>query len=351
VWGYTIGVSGFTVQPLWWHYKCRPTKIYLEEVAYPAVRDVAVFYADFMSHCQIDDQGKVVLAPSVSPEHWGWTPKFERNRNCTFDIAMVRYTLEAAIEGATRLGRDAMLIDRFRKALERLPDYPTTRNDRPIVVDVEGAPPITYNIAVPATPVFPCDTVTYWSDSGEKELFTRTIEELRWNGNNSAIILGVGRARLSMPGSLEWLRQEVKARLRRNGTLTLNRHGHRFNDFGHYTEQFAVSMAISELLLQSVGDVIRIFPAWPRNKAARFHNLRAQGGFLVSAGHVAGKVQEVMVESTVGGRLELLSPWPSISVVRDEAGSAIVLHPDQRGIVEVATRPGEHLLFQHAQNF
>ena len=62
------------------------------------------------------------------------------------------YTLEAAIEGAETLECDRELVKRFEKCIERLPDYPLHGDSEPIVVDVQGAPPIEYNIAVPATP-------------------------------------------------------------------------------------------------------------------------------------------------------------------------------------------------------
>lgn len=344
VWGFTLGVSGFTVQPLWWHYKYQPDRAFLEQTAYPAVRDVAVFYADFIDQCERRD-GRVVLSPSVSPEHWGWTANFERNRNCAFDIAMVRYTLQAAIEGATTLGRDEDLVTRLKAALAVLPDYPRTQAEKPIVVDVQDAPPIEYNITVPTTPVFPGDVVTWQSPAGQRELFTRTLESIRWNGNNSIVMLGVARARMDMPDTLEWMRTEVKARLRPNGTLTLNRLGAGFNDFGHYTEQFGATMVLSELLLQSVDDVIRVFPAWPRHRDARFERLRTQGGFLVSSSLGAGEVESIEVESTVGGTLQLVSPWPRIAAQTSTEPTARPLTPDNRGIVRLPTRTRDRWIF------
>ena len=344
-WSYTIGVSGFAVQNLWLRYKYQPDLDYLENVAYPAIRDVSVFYANFIDQCQVQKDGKVELAPSVSPEHWGWTKDFAKNRNCTFDIAFTKYTLEAAIEAASILNKDRKLILRFKQALNLLPGYPTTKGRKPVVVDVEDAPPINYNIAVPAVPVFPSDVVTWWSDPEEKELFRGSIENLQWNGNNSTFILGVSRARLSMPDSSEWIKKEIKARLRPNGTITLNRLGHHFNNNGHYTEQFAASMAIGELLLQSVGDKLRVFPAWPEDKPARFHNLRAQGGFLVSAAKDEKCVQEIKVLSTVGGKLQFLSPWPAIKVKSNFPKNIIIIKPDQMGIVTIDTKPGEKLIF------
>lgn len=344
VWGFTIGVSGFSVQPLWWHYKYKPDRQFLKKVAYPAVRNVAVFYADFIDQCEGDE--KVVLAPSVSPEHWGWTENFYRNRNCAFDIGMVRYTFKAAIEGATILGCDAGLVPRWKQALKRLPPYPTDKSEPPTVVDVQDAPVTNYNIAVPATPVFPCDQITWWSVPAEKQLFVRTIEQLRWNGNNSTIMLAVARARLSMPCTLEWVREELVARRRTNGVIALNRlqRRHRFSNLGHYTEQFAASMAISELLIQSVGDIIRVFPAWPKDKDASFRDLRTQGGFLVSAEQKAGRITTVEIISTFGGRLRLLSPWPAIQIRRSN-GEVHKLKPDLRGVVELDTCPSEKLFF------
>ncbi len=321
---HTIGVSGFVVQNLWHHYKYQPDKKYLEEIAYPAVRDVAIFYADFMDQCETVADGKVLLAPSYSPEHWSLTPDFKYNRNGTFDIAFAAFTFKAAIEAAGDLGRDAELAARFEKALQRLPDYPTTQADKPVVVDMLDAPPITYNITVPVVPVFPADQVTWFSPEAEKDLFVRTIETVKWTGYNSSIILSVARARLSMPDTWKWVKETLLFRSRPNGTITLLPG----DGCGHFTEQFAASMAVSELLIQSVGDIIRVFPAWPSEKSARFENLRAQGGFLVSAEQTDGQVKEIIVTSTVGGRLRILDPWTG------------------KKIIERDTQPGQTLVFR-----
>ncbi|MBN1346309.1 MAG: hypothetical protein JXQ73_26715 [Phycisphaerae bacterium] len=346
VWGMTIGVNGFTVQPLWWHYKYAPSRKLLEDTVYPALRETARFYAAFIEQC--DGPDKVRLGPSVSPEHWAWTPHLTRNYDCAFDIAMVRYTFAAAIEAAETLGKDSDLVARCRKAMDRLPPYPLHGSDEPIVVDVQGAPPTNYNISVPATPVFPCDVVTFRSSADEKALFTRTIDKLQWNGNNATVMLAVSRARLGMPDTQAWLTREVKARTRPNGTMSLNvlEPYHNFNDFGHYTEQFGAGMAVSELMLQSVADVIRLFPALPTTAQAAFKNLRAQGGFLVSASHENESVSRLEITSTVGGPLRLVSPWPAIEVDRDGQTAWKPLAPDADRIVSLQTKPKETLTFR-----
>ncbi len=345
-WGLTLGVNGFSVQPLWWRYKYDPDPKRLQSLVYPAIRDVALFYAGFIERCQ--GTAPVRLGPSVSPEHWGWTRHLERNYNCSFDIALIRSILRAAIKAAGLLGRDEPLVTRFKTALQRLPDYPLSSDEPAIVVDVEGAPAITYNIPVPATPVFPGDEVTWWSEERQKQLFARTIDQLQWNGNNATFMLAIARARLSMAGTQEWLRNEMVARLRSNGTLSLNRlqQPQRFNNFGHYTEQFGAGMAVSELLLQSVDDVIRIFPALGAGTRAGFTNLRSQGGFLISAAGSAEALKSLQVHSLYGGPLRLASPWPRLQMRRDAESAFHTLELNQRGVAEINTQPGERLHFQ-----
>lgn len=345
-WGLTLGVNGFSVQPLWWRYKYDPDPKRLQSLVYPAIRDVALFYAGFIERCQ--GTAPVRLGPSVSPEHWGWTRHLERNYNCSFDIALIRYILGAAVEAAGLLGRDEPLVERFKTALQRLPDYPLSSDKPAMVVDVEGAPSITYNIPVPATPVFPGDEVTWWSDEQQKQLFARTIDQLHWNGNNATFLLAIARARLSMMGTQEWLRNEIVARLRSNGTLSLNRlqPPQRFNTFGHYTEQFGAGMAVSELLLQSVDDVIRIFPALKSGTRAGFTNLRSQGGFLISAAGSADALESLQVHSLYGGLLRLASPWPRVQMRRDAESTFHALELNQRRVAEILTQPGEKLHFQ-----
>jgi len=284
VWGFSLCVAGFSVQPLWWHYLYAPDREFLETTAYPAVRDVADFQAAFIEQCERDGD-RAVLAPTVSPEHWGWTEGFERNRNCAFDIGMFRYIFNAANEGARILGVDDAKVARWAAAAALLPEYPVSADDPQLIVDVQGAPPMQYNIPVPTSPVFPCDVVTFQSTEAERAAFTHTLELLEHNGNNAPVMLAVARARLNTPDAWEFLHTELAQRERRNGTLSFNRlvPPHRFNVFGHYTEMFGAALPVTELLVQSVGGVIRLFPAWPLDIPASFASLRAQGGFLSCA--------------------------------------------------------------------
>ena len=166
---------------------------------------------------------------------------------------------------------------------------------------------------MPTTPVFPADQAGWFSPPEVREIFQRTAAGLQHNGNNAPLMLATARARLDMPGTLEWLHTEVVWRERPNGTLSFNRLDpeFRFNDFGHYTEMFGVCLPINELLLQSVGDVLRLFPAWPGHRAARFTRLRAQGGFLVSAVFEDGQTRDPTRLRTPAGHF--VTPMSGVS--------------------------------------
>jgi len=95
---------------------------------------------------------------------------------------------------------------------------------------------------------------------------------------------------------------------------------------GYYlSEQVCIARFVSELLMQSAGDVIRIFPAWPTGVDGKFTRLLAQGGFEVSAERVDDVIKNVSLTSTVGGPVEIANPWSntSLKVVALKSGKTI----------------------------
>lgn len=322
-WGYTMGMIGMSAQVLWHHHLYQPDRRYLEKNIYPVVREAALFFCSFAEKCPRDVAGKVKFGPSYSPEHGGFGVA-----NVPFDLAYARFSLDAGIAAAGELGRDADLVARFRKALDSLPDYPTApdANGKPVVVDWTGCKFREigeHNIVVPAIPVFPGEQVTWFSPEPEKELFRNTLGQTRHRGCNSTILLSVGKARLSMPEAVSELRDYYKPLVQPNGMFYLPLHGF------YLSECVGVAAGISEFLLQSVGNTIRVFPCWPKDKDAAFTNLRAQGGFLVTAEQKAGKVVKLEIASTVGGKLRVLNPWTNQIVERDtNAGELVAILPD-----------------------
>ncbi|MCA1745599.1 MAG: hypothetical protein LC643_07860, partial [Bacteroidales bacterium] len=328
-WSYGIGTAGHVGHILWLHYQYNQDKSYLENKIYPVIKDYALFYLSFIEKCK-QDNGKVMLGPSVDPEHtpFGWD-------NSPYDLAWVRHTLKAAIQGATDLGIDSDLVQLWSISLNKLPYYPIN-GDIIQVGNVEA-----YNIITPVVPLFPAEQVSWFSDDFEKNLFKRTINwiDSRFNRNNSVVMINVARARLSMTDdAIDDTKTWFKSKEQPNGLFYWKAHGF------YMSEQIAVSGLITEFLMQSNDKIVRIFPAWPKNKNAEFTNLRARGGFLVSSKLTDGVIERVTVQSTAGGELKLVSPWNKIKIKKAD-GIVLSLRPDSRGILSIPTDKGQKLEF------
>jgi len=333
-WGLTIGLQAMTLQSMWQKYLCDQDVEYMRKKIYPFLKEVATFYVSFMEKCRKDDDGKILLGPSYSPEHGRWGIF-----NCPFDIAYVHYAFDALIQAATELKQDRELMEKCRKYKALLPDYPTAadNSNQAVVVDWKGCGYKTvrvHNITVPASPVFPADQITWFSPEAEKELFRHTIRDTQFNGNNSHVMFNLAKARLSMMDGFTEAREWFVSRELPNGFFEWKGHAH-----GTYMgEMIGIAGLINEFLLQSVDNKIRLFPCWPADKDAAFTRLRALGGFLVSAEFKHGRVVSATIESLAGKELQLLSPWPTVYV----NGSERPVGPD--GMLTLDTRPGEKLL-------
>ena len=332
-WGLTIGLQGMTLQSMWQKYLCDQDQVYMKEKIYPFAKEVVTFYTSFMAECKKDEQGKILLGPSYSPEHGGWGIY-----NCPFDIAYVHYAFDAFIQASSDLGMDQALAEKCRTYKNLLGPYPTNtiENGQTIVVDWQGANQIAvHNITVPVSPIFPADQVTWFSPEEEKNLFKRTIKATRFNGNNSHVMFNIAKARLSLLDGYTDGKEWFASRELPNGFFKWQGHQH-----GTYmAEMIGVVGLINEYLMQSVGNKIRLFPCWPEDKDAAFTRLRAQGGFIVSAAFKDGRVESATLESVADKQLQLLSPWKTIYV----NGEKSVI--DASGLVTFNTKPGEVFVF------
>ena len=109
---------------------------------------------------------------------------------------------------------------------------------------------------------------------------------------------------------------------------------------------------INEMLLQSHGGIIRVFPSTPGDWCVRFTKFRARGGFVVSASHEYGArtagagfnyfdldsrpvrqrngIGPVEIKSTVGGEYRVQNPWPNnaLQVTDIETGVTVDFGPE-----------------------
>jgi hypothetical protein len=346
--GYTWGMDGHTAVVLWDYYKSAPTPAHLDRV-YPLIRDFGTFYCSLLEKCPLVD-GKRKMGPSYFPE----LGKYDEFNVC-YDISYVTAGLRIAREAAT-LKNDAALLKRIGAVIDQVPTYGTQpdpeQNGQTVIEPWLGAP---FDIradrhATLVQGIFPAGIINWFSSADLKALGVRTINRVERSTThaNSNVTINVCRARLG-------LGDEAIANAKMcfspdsrhspelpNGLFYWAGHGY------YISEQVAVARLVNELLLQSVADIIRIFPAWPAATDARFDNLLAYGGFEVSAEQTGGKIGNVRITSTVGGPVKMVSPWGGAFRVVAEGGEKPVPVTTTNSISTFATDAGQTYQLERA---
>ncbi len=296
-WEQDMGIDGLVTKPLWLYYRYTGDAGFLENVAYPVLADCAEFCRSYLSE---GSDGRLHLVPTVSPEHWGLTKNFERNRDCTSALTLTSYLLRAASNAAGILDENRKLARLWREAAERLAPYPTYQTPNgPVWVDVQDAPPIEYNIPVPLSPVFWGDDVGLDSTGKTLEMAMRTLDQIRVWAPHSSYLDSCIRPRLGLyrPGA---------------------------------------QIGPENLLLSYQS--LRIFPAVPEDRPVKMRVFAAEGGFRVSAAKKPGRgIEGIEILSTLGGPCHLANPWPGFGILVKVGGR------------ELGAFEGEHVTFETAK--
>jgi hypothetical protein len=324
-WDYSLECTGLVLQPFWLTWQYTTDKTFLRDRAYPAIREGAQFYSDYAT---LEDDGLYHLWPCVSSEHVSLQPGLKYNRDANAALAMTRFMLRAAIEGAETLGLDAELLPKWKDVLAHLAPYPTEDTpEGPRFVDVAGARLMSeYNIFQPLFAVFYGNDIGLASPPEILGMARRTLRGLRrlstghWHHVIRAMMrLGIHPG-MPVPGDYG---PQLHPDRRQTSYDLANKPG--------------------ECLLQSHQGPIFLFPAVPDGYTGRFENLHARGAFVVSAAMADGRVTCASIRSFAGGVCRLANPWPGRQVVvRVEDNKEAVPH-------ELDTRSGEYLVFRTEQ--
>jgi hypothetical protein len=341
-WGYSWGMDGHSAAVLWDYYKYNPSPTTLNAI-YPVLQQFALFYCSMLEQCALVN-GVRKIGPSYFPENGSYG-----QYNVCYDISFINCCLKAALTAATLEG-DTALVNRISARLSEMPNYSTV-NDSTASVNgtvveewlgsgLQGKD----NHGTSVQAIFPAGQIGIFSSAADQALYTRTIQHVEniTTHANSNVTINIARARLGL-GAAAIANAKMcfdtgssYSPQQPNGLFYWNAHGY------YICEQVCIARLVSELLLQSVGDVIRIFPAWPSGADGHFNKLLAQGGFEVSADRVSNAIQNVTIRSTQGGAASLAAPWAGfgVKVTAQSTGSAVPT-TNANGIYSFLTTAGE----------
>jgi hypothetical protein len=287
-----VGDLPWALHNAWWQYRFSMDDDLLREAVFPLLRRAINLYL----HMLVEEaDGTLRLPPTYSPE----TGTFA---DCNFDLALLKWGCLTLLKASARLGVDDPLIPRWRLVAARLPDFPT--DERGFRLGRDRSASADHQHFSHLLMIYPLHLV-HIEQQGTRQVLERSFEHALATagpGQRQAMVqahagpigaaLGLGdRALISL--------RRLQADLYPNGL---------WYESPCIESTLAAANIIQDMLLQSWSDPaagepgpIRIFPALPSSwQDVEFHDLRAEGAFLVSARRRAGRTEWVRIHSLAG---------------------------------------------------
>jgi alpha-L-fucosidase 2 len=301
--------SGWLAQHYWEHYAFGGNRDFLEQRAYPFLRDCALFYLDTM--VRDSATGHWVTGPTYSPENRFVAPEDGKPAHAdlavTMSMAIAREVLTHALRAAEILDRDEPLRRQWRERLEHLAPYPIAPSGRLLEWrrDYAETEPGHRHLSH-LYPLFPGNEITprrtpALAAAARAALLRRIEHRSGWTGWSRAWIVALA-ARLG-DGVLahEHLRQHLE---RTTWPNLFDSHPRLDGNTACFQidGNFGITGAIAELLLQSHTGEIELLPALPPAwKQGAVNGLRARGGYVVDQKWQGGVLSEARIRAAQDG--------------------------------------------------
>jgi len=267
---------------------------------YPYALAVASFWEDYLKF----ENGRYVIYGDAIHEGSG------KDKNPVLSLGLIRNALDLMIDLSSALKRDEGRQPKWKDILSKLSDFPVQkRNGKDVFRYTEEGLDWVDGNGLGIQQIYPGNAIT---PDSKPELLTvarNTIDVMqRWHDQNTSNSFFAAAIRVGYDSSVV-LKELHKYALHTfpNGFQDGNPHG--------IENSCTVTNAINEMFCMSVGNVIRIFAHFPNNRKAGFKNIRAWGGFLVSARITEGLISNVILVSEKGKFCTIVNPWPGKKVV------------------------------------
>jgi alpha-L-fucosidase 2 len=306
--------AAWVAQSFYLHWRYTGDRRYLADHAYPFVREIGTALAALL---HADSRGRLVLPLSSSPEIHDNSRAAFLPPNSTYDQALLTWCFGALGEMAEALGRPIEAVS-WRKLRDGLGPLLRAGIDGPLLVARGEGFAQSHRHFSHAMSIHPLGLL---NPEGADSLTVRaTIREIasrgtdEWTGYSFAWFAAMLARSDQADSSLRYLSDYLKFTLRNgfhaNGDQS--RSGLSKMTYRPFTLEgnFLAMAAVQEMLLRSAFDEVAVFPATPgRWHDVSFRDLRAEGGWRVSAERRGGRTVRVRVVAGPGGELRLRDPF------------------------------------------
>ncbi len=328
----------------WLHWLYSQDKDFLKERAYPMMRE---FMKTYLNLLELWSDGRYHIPLSNSPE-WEENRPEAWGSDTTCDLAFIRWLATSLLETVKILNIEDPDEPRWRDILEKLTDYPKDENG----LQIFKGQPLTHSHRHPShlIPIHPLGILNIEGSEEDRRIIYRSIETLLLRGTGewagwSFPWMSIIASRVKMP-NMAWHMLQMYFYFIKPNTFHMNGDYRRFGACAYAYQAmtleagFCAVAAIMEMLLQSWGGRVRVFPAIPEFwKDAYFHKLRAEGAFLVTSKLKDRRVEYVIIESEAGNVCEVVNPFneAEVSVINMKTGKERIL---SGGILKFETEKG-----------
>jgi alpha-L-fucosidase 2 len=338
----------------YWHQlKVNPDASRTRDKFYPILKR-GINYV--LHNCELDDQGILHTPKDISPEY-EVKKVFPKVRDTSYNIGFLRWGLECAIHLNEKYNLEDEDAKRYKKALAQLAPLHIDPYSGIMIgegVKLEKAHRH-YSHLVGLYPIRQIDL----DDPKEFALAKKTTDF--WV--NQKIVNDWSYKGYSRTGAVAMysMLNEPEEALRQMN-LYLDQYGSPntlYIESGPVIETpISAAASVHEMLLQSWSpdfktDLIRLFPGVPKTwKNLSFDNLRAEGGYTVSARREAGKLIALRIEAIADGKLDLrVKTSQRINLVNSGASDVVGLSKGGWQTYKLAIRKGDVLTFGDQTKF
>jgi alpha-L-fucosidase 2 len=337
----------WVAQSFYLHWKYTGDEKFLRERAFPFCTEIGKAVLALMRE---DDRGMLRLPLSSSPEIFDNSPRAWLPPNSNYDLSLIRWLFSEILEMQDKLWPDGELSGwhRLRWVMDPLDIDPATH----ALTFAKGIPYTqSHRHFSHAMAIYPLGTLNIDRREEDNRTIAATIDQLDkvgtdwWCGYSfawmSAMCARAGQSERALEYLTKYMAFTGPNGFHLNGDQTksgLSKFTYRpFTLEGN----FLAMQAMQEMLLQSWGGIVRVFPSVSEKwKDVSFRDLRGQDGLRVSAERRNGNTTRIHITSDKGGEIRLRNPFHGGSVRWNPAPG---LFDRDTELLSVTLKPGETL--------
>ena len=339
---------------IWKHFRYTMDQDFLERM-YPILFECVQFFGDFL----MEDEGELVICPSVSPENTYIMKNGKTGRLCmssTMDTAILRDILIQFLESERILGKQSELGEQAVRILEKLPGFGVGRHGQLMEwrEDYEEWE-IGHRHFSHLYPIFPSNQINEYEneellEAGKKALERRMQHGGGHTGWSCAWLINL-YARFGDGDSAVRYIHDLLGKLTAPNLFDMHPPLDRIPGIPWVFQidgNLGGACGIAQMLLQSHLDEIRLLPALPSSwKEGRVTGLCAEGGFEVDICWQDGRLKEAVLYAKKGGRA-VVRCGEKLAV--STAGKEVPVSVDEKGRYVWETQVGEAYRMEAVSN-